>query len=296
MALVDFGDLVPVQNHSARAARWAVLTPCCGPEWRQRPFDQMMRRVRRLWWNRVSSLADVLTDKIRADTDTGRKNATYWKNCPPFGATNPTKKTVNCGKSKICPFCYARTNVIDTMETLQETLFTRTDKPPLAWLDDTVIVDFTTSIRFVSDNDRNWQTKPHRVAEAMQTVRDVFSRNRQDEVRVISYLGGTVLQRLQFDTEGWTLLRSGVFICNEKDYRLRPVPGDTERETRRVDVSEPTRENLTRAVGRAFRYPDSVLVTAPEIVREYVHQMKGVRMIESYGDLRDPKLESKKRN
>ncbi len=297
MPLVDHGDIVPVQSHSARAARWAVLTPCCGAEWRQRPFPQMMKHLRHLWQRRVSSLADVLTDPIRADTYAGRLAGTYWKNCPPFSTVTPPK-TLRCSKRLICPFCYARDYVIKTMQVCQAALYDRRRRQPvpLAALDETILVDFTTSIRFVSASDRNWQTRPGRVAATMELVRNVVTRNKRDESAVMGHLGGVVLQRLQFEAESWTLLRSGVFLCNARDYDRRPVPPDTERETRLVRVSSPTRENLARAVGRAFRYPDSVLVTAPEIVREYVQQLKGVNMWQSYGILRDPQLQSKKRN
>ncbi len=275
-------EAIPMQSHAQRAARWAVFTPCCGVQWKQQPIRNVLRHVRRLWVKLLDGLADVQAPGLGTTQHNGRLALAYSKNCPAFGISD--KRMRRCNRAKICPFCYAREYVVRPMQTLEAALFGRGSGVPLAELNDTVIVDFTVGIKFEPHN-RNWQTTAATRAPVWASILKTIDEGQRREVRQFHSYGGAVLQRIQFDTGAWTLLRSGVFLCNKNEFDLRGFEWSS-CEAGRHHVSAPTREELSRAVGRAFRYPDNVLVTAPEIVREYVERLRSKRLLNRYGDAR----------
>lgn len=279
-------DVVPLQSHLYRAARWAVFTPCCGVSWKQRPIRDVVGHVRNLWTKLLDGLADVQMSGIGTLEPNGRLALAYSKNCPPFGVA--AKRSQRCKRAKICPFCYAREYVGKPMQSLEAALFKPGDgKIPLADINKTVIVDYTVSIEF-QPNNRNWQTTPAGRAPVWASLLKTIDVGRKREVEQIPSYGGAVLHRVQFDTDKWTLLRSGVFLCHYDEFKLREFQ-QASCEAVRAAVHPPTREELSRAVGRAFRYPDNVLVTAPEIVREYVENLRSKHLLARYGAARPAK-------
>ena len=279
-------DMIPLHSHIHRAARWAVFTPCCGVRWKQRPIKDVLGHVRKLWMKLLDGLADVQMPGIGTLEPNGRLALTYSKNCPPFGIAD--KRSQRCTRAKICPFCYAREYVGKPMQSLEAALFRPgPGKIPLADIDKTVIVDYTVSIKFRQDN-RNWQTTAATRAPVWASLLKTIDEGRKREADQFSSYGGAVLHRVQFDTDKWTLLRSGVFLCHYEEFKLREFKRAS-CETVRHFVSPPTREYLSRAVGRAFRYPENVLVTAPEIVREYVENLRSKHLLARYGAVRPAK-------
>lgn len=276
-------EVKETQSHAQRAARWATLTPICGTSWRHKSFQVSMDRVRELWHRRVDSLSDVQLPVIASTDHKGRTTATYWKNCPPIGAVGAHLRI--CKRALICPFCYGR-NILSAMASLETALYGHGPKrKALADRDDIMLVDYTVSIRFSATN-MSWQATEAGREPVWETFLGTWAAGKKREVDRLNHLGGCVMQRLQFDNDSWTLLRSGVFLCTRQAYELRKLE-PAACEDLRKDVTPASRENLARAVGRAFRYPDNVLVTAPEIVREYVERMDGVRTLERYGILRN---------
>lgn len=267
----------PVQTHALRAARWAVLTPCCGTRWKQRPFEDVLKQLRWLWRRQLQGLADVGLhwidpQRIGADTKLARKI-----DCPAFGIRSRTTKQV-CNQPRLCPFCYGRKYVLKAMRGLEAAM-----RCPEVRATKTVVVDYTMTISFTSTaKDFHWQALADERAEVWERIKCTREDGKGRDAKYLDHFGGYVLDRVHFDNNEWKLLRSGVFLCPYSTYKLRGMAAAA-CEDPRVDAAVLNIENLTRAVGRAFRYPENNLTTVPEIVREYVEHFHGKRAIEGYG-------------
>lgn len=272
----------PIQTHAQRAARWAVFTPLFGPRWRFQELHDVLARLRKLWHRRLDTLQEVgWSPSGNSAAFAADKRLQYVRNCPPF-SVDLKDYGQTCNMPKLCPFCYARRFVIQPMQWLETILFK--SSPQLSRVRDLILVDFTTSIRFTR-RDLNWMTRRASRGEVFESIAATLQAGKKREVDSVNHVGGVTLQRVEFDDDGWTLLRSGVFICNGADYELQNFRPAT-CETVRKRVSPPTRKHLARAVARAFRYPANLLVTAPEIVKEYSDLMHRRRLVERYGLLR----------
>lgn len=257
------------------AARQAVLTPILTPSWIPDGVPAALRDVQHLWRRQVVRLYAQNWPYLQTDKALG-----YYRNCPPFGVWNdPPCRT--CKRPLICPFCYARTFIIEPFKAFELALFG--DLAKRKPLDPKLkLFEYTTKINFWRPGRppvRTWHS-----ADIKGAVRKMLMYARIDfrhEIETCRPLGGVVMQRVNPTKTQFQLVRSALLLGHEL---LEPATtlGDLD-----VRVHYPiTRAALLQAFSRSCRFPAGVLRVHPSFLSYYLKQFRSTRMIERYGLLR----------
>jgi len=101
----------------SRAARAAVITPALGTPAALKDPAKALKQLRKIWFARLLALQAAGWQRLPT-----WKSVTFAANCPPF-SVETGKKQHRCRLSWICPFCYARENVIEPFRAAEEFLF-----------------------------------------------------------------------------------------------------------------------------------------------------------------------------
>lgn len=99
---VETGNENVVLGYGQDAMRSAVLGQLFRDSFMTSPPEELLERLRKLWYARLGSLKKANFFPNKSDIDW-----TYLRNCPPFGVRSGTISKC-CRLSRICPFCWAR--------------------------------------------------------------------------------------------------------------------------------------------------------------------------------------------
>ena len=110
-------------SYASRAARSAVMRPILHVAGEKRSAEKDFSALRLCWYNRVLALKEAGWKILRSDKDAG-----FMMNCPPFSVKTGTK-AIPCGRTSVCPFCYARYWVIRPFRAAEKVLFGCVGKP-----------------------------------------------------------------------------------------------------------------------------------------------------------------------
>ena len=242
--------------------------------------DRLAVRTSGLYRMLLTNLRNEGWDKLADD-----KKFQFIRNCPPVGVRTKTVAGQTCHQWHVCPFCWVRRNVLEPFKRMEAAFFAdkglKPDLPPVKLIS-TMRQDFVTA-------------KPYH--EAM-TVGEVFRdklrlatasvvSQRQGELVDIpksQFLGGVVIQSIDFSKEQPLRYRGGLFVVHED----AESPLETVKtKYLRGRSTELSRTQLLYALVRVAPYPGGWIRRAePSQVIDYLNAVHGVRMMSTYGKLR----------
>lgn len=253
-----------------------------------------MDTLRGLWHKRLRQMHMAGWPKI-ADP----RQWQYMRNCPPFGG-DFTDTSRRCDVKLYCPFCWARRFVLHPFMSLEKALYGGFSRNPPCNLilpyPDLTLVEFT----------RTYVLKPHTGIEWTSDIkramieharRIITGPDRRDEISLFEPLGGVVLHRVLMCKKAYRLKRSGILICRmPADYRVPEWVADLKAQNRfsgnRWPRNQIRKALLKVAFSRRFSYPKLLFDAKPDDVFNYLHGLRGVRMLSTFGICRPSKSQN----
>lgn len=265
------------------ACRGAVFNSIFARDWMPLGVPETLTRLRRLWHARLSELEHAGWKRVQS-----RLSMQYMRNCPPFGVFTEDTTRV-CRLPILCPFCFARLNVLDSYIRLETALFGSMHRKigeiviPSPHLK---LIGFTRLYPLWPNEGIEWTTQSRKAL--IYTIKHLIAKYRHTETDVFSPLGGIVLHRTDMRVDNWPLIRSGVLLCDAQQMSAFPKEWEELREKRLLFIEQHDRSRITKSllaevVSRRFRYSAGLLSWPAEDVVAYLHSMRRMRLIAKYG-------------
>lgn len=256
-------------NHVGRAGVFNALYDRKWLAWGMRDSYQ---RLRKLWHWQLGRLRQGGWPCIQQGKDFG-----YACNCPPFGAICRDAPRY-CRRPLVCPFCYARTYLMEPYRALERVLFgTREEphEPDPKWR----LVEFVATRRLSPQNEV-WDADNKCLV--LKKARHLVRVDRRVEVDYLQPLAGFVHHRMEFFQGFWPLKRSGVLLCKGRTELPKPQHG-----FRLHDVHKQlTKKLLAQVVARTFSMPKTSFLAEIDDLLLYLDMFEGMRMFSRYGKVR----------
>jgi len=273
------------------ACRGAVLTRIFGKDWPSYGVPEAMGRLRRMWHKKLMLLEQAGWSRLKS-----RLNMQYMRNCPPFGVTTDDKSR-RCDVQLLCPFCYARRNVLDSFMQLEMALFGSFHPQAKLVLPhkDLRLIEFTRIYPLWPHKGVPWSVDSRDAL--IYTVKQLIRQQRNTEVEYFRPIGGVVLHRMDMRKRNWPLIRSGVLIRDPSVGEIPALPKEWQEliDSRLLFIEKHPRDRinktlLSRIVSRRFYYPSGLLTWPEEDVVAYVEGMRHVKMKAQIGICRSDTL------
>jgi hypothetical protein len=237
--------------------------------------------VRGRWLSTVRKLGEAGCGMVPTWTA-----ATYMGNCPPFSVRCGERARV-CGRAFLCPFCYARQNVLDPFRRLEKLLFgvsgkyTGPDGHVLRPLDENYRVFWFRVATTGVSSGVPWSldTVGEHAAVAYRWVRA----HRKYEVNLFDCVGGYVVHHVYPSPEKarMVLNRCGVLVLPEdpnpealEAYRAKGIE---------CGVLPPSKQSLAEGFTSAIYYPGEMLKIDPAWLGRFIDERPRVRLTAFYG-------------
>lgn len=245
----------------------------------QRAFDSL----RTIWHARLGSLMAANWDAIGRD----KLKLTYMRNCPPFGVKTGTEAR-RCKRPLVCPFCYARQRVLEPFMKLERVLYgdgaahatpgpgpTPLVRPDLKILAFRVVTKGTHKVQMPLNT-------PEGMREHVRRAQLIMAYGKRNEKDGFGAEYGAILHKVYPvpKQSRLSVVRCGVLLVSDvspeliEEYRAN---GGT------VHVFEPSKKNLSEAVGRAFYFPKTMMHGNAVLYARMVEQMAGAHVSTWYG-------------
>lgn len=280
MALDRLVRTVPVHDrilphHYFQAARWAVLTPFDSSVAKRGKFH--VPKVYHALWEKWVDLV------VRMSKEVGwpdKANPLWVANCPYFGVKGHTRQP--CNKDRICPFCWARTQVIRPYCHVDALL----PKGKIQRAGHS-LVEFSNleRILYIRQGNLGGYVEDQPLDRLIEIVRTKIKHDVRPAMRLAEYEGAYLHYSLDLHPvakmPGYFKLyfrRSGLMLLR-KDRDLTRAPGTTYRDEMPVD-----QPSLMRAFSRICRYPAGWLLHGTaEQVKQYLDGFAGCHLSRYYG-------------
>ena len=239
--------------------------------------------VRVKWRCLVTRLFDAGCPMINTKT-----KLQYFRNCPPVGFSTDYKSRC-CTCPLLCPFCYARQNVVAVYDKFREALW-RVKKGKRV-KDGLCLVEFSgrvlqkdmeALVHAAGKDDTPRNAFEFAINRAKIMTAPLF---RLRESRRLEYVkGGVILHRVSYPQHGLpVIMRSGLFMVTKG----AKVDFGKRNSTFKFSVHENiTQRMVSRALARIARYQSGWLFRASdEELCDYLRIMKGTRMMSMFGML-----------
>jgi len=267
-------------SQCSRAARAAVVTPLLGPG-ELRDTQKVMARLRKMWQARLYALRKAGWRKLPT-----HRALAYAANCPPFSVETSTKQRC-CRLSWICPFCYARDNVIEPFRAAERYLFgPRKSNVPLR--PELRIVWFSTAEHSIRDP--QFKLVPAALPHHAAFVRGMM-KSRKSEVNHFSAAAGVANYQLSpLGDGGVGVRRTGVLLVPESE-ALRAAIATYLASGGKCSEEPlpPTKKSLFDAFCRGMQFNRSALYSPPEAAATLLNATRGFRYRTIYGGMRTSK-------
>jgi len=256
----------------------------------QRNFDYLRKR----WHAVLQSLAESnWKPLLDAEGDLSTLNLQYMRNCPPFSVVTADKNRT-CNRDRICPFCYARRNVMRPFVRMERVLYGpnsnsfRVAGPgskalPVLRPDLTLI-----AFRLTLKNGTAWlKTKltPKTLPDHWEAAKDYIHHNRQYERRFEPEYASSQIH-LWPKSDRIELRRSGIMLV-----KIAPekVVATLKRQGMQVIALKPCKKSLFEATTFAFRYPEDIFSkgTNPVMRARLLEIMSSTRLKSWCGIVKD---------
>ncbi len=267
----------PWTSWEARALHYAVYDTVLSRDWKtwteQRAIDVFQAR----WRDRVEALARA--GWAPAQDARGRQ---YLRNCPPF-ASEPRGRSPMCGRSLVCPSCWARRMVHRAYEHLVPTCVLEGRWMLVEWR-------FREYLPSVPDAGALAGTAAWSLAgfaAALGYVRRAVQdpdRRLRELSRYSQRARAVVVHAIDPGTSRLVFTQSGLIVVPDSDaFPARPAAVQPGRKYSRNVTRALTRKNLALALVRAARYPAGMFDCEPALAVLAMDGLAGVRMLATYG-------------
>jgi len=252
------------------------------PKQRAAISDKLALKIPNLYRMFLTNMLNAGWDQVKDN-----KRFQYVRNCPPVGVRTQTTKAKTCNLGHICPFCWVRNNTVQTFERFERAFFApkglREDLPFKVKLISTLSCGTSQKLPEHS----TMELAPLFRARLKRVASNVES-SRKDEVDSIpksQFLGGVVIQSIDYSREQPVRYRGGLFVVAQKATLPFEAIETPHYQSRTTELS---RANLKHAMVRVAPYPGGWIRRAsPEQTMAYLDAIHGLRMLSTYGALRE---------
>lgn len=191
-----------------RTSRKAVLLPLLGKTAPGsfndlRMIDEAMYQLRQLWHRRIEQMRNA--GWLPAQSD---KHVQFLRNCPPCGVQT-NLYLHECGRSILCPFCYARDYVLKPFLHIEVALFGRIGAPGVPLNPkappNRKLIQFHIEETF--DGGRKPWGPDWLLGQGGREIRKAIRKSSSNEIREAKADFGSVLYRLHPEVGGLTLTK-----------------------------------------------------------------------------------------